>query len=230
MAHQLAFRTGLGSSLFASPHVAVDYNSATNYAQSVLNAAENITVVASGVESSSLSSLVSEFFVVKGVKPTQAEAKTKYFGGEIRVPAPAHSSSASDHFLLAFEGTSLASVELTVLRHLLGGETSVKWSKGSSPLSLLSTSNYVSANAFNLSYSDAGLFGFLLKAPTSEMSKLAAAVVGELKKVAKGVEEGEVKKAIAKAKFAAAAEFESRVGKLEMVGGQVSRYFSELIE
>ena len=222
LAHQLAFRTGLGSSLFASPHTAVDYKSATAFAHSVLGNPSNIAVVASGVDASSLQSLVGEFFVSGSPSAPAPSAASSYHGGEVRVPAAAHSASVADHFLLAFSGAGLSSVDLTVLRHLLGGESSVKWSKGSSPLSLLSTSNYISAHAFNLSYSDAGLFGFMLKAPTASMGSLAQSVVAELKKAAGGVSEADLKKAVAKAKFAAAAEFETRVGKLELAGSQVS--------
>lgn len=220
LAHQLAFRTGLGASLFASPHTAVDFAAATAYANAAFSSPANFAVVASNVASAQLEALVGEFFVAGAAAPSTSAAST-YYGGEVRVPAPGHSHSHSDHFLLAFKGAGLSSVDLVVLRHLLGGETSVKWSKGNSPLSLLSTSNHVSAHAFNLSYSDAGLFGFLLKAPTAGMEGLAKQAVAELKKVAAGANAEEVKKAIAKAKFAAAAEYESRVGRLEILGASV---------
>ena len=61
----------------------------------------------------------------------------------------------------------------------------------------------------------------MLKAPTASMGSLAQSAVAELQKAASGVSEADLKKAVAKAKFAAAAEYETRVGKLELAGAQV---------
>lgn len=216
LAHGVAFRNGLGNSLFASPHTAVDYSSAVSYAKSAF-APSNIAVLGSGVESGRLQSLVSEFFASSASSSLSAPSST-YFGGETRVAG----HGALDTFLLAFKGTSYSEVELSVLRYLLGGESSIKWSAGSSPLSKLASGSS-SAKAFNLAYSDAGLFGFVVQAPSAQVSPLATSVVSELKKAAGGVDAEALKQAVAKAKFAAASGLESRVGALEVVGAQVSR-------
>lgn len=221
MAHQLAFRHGLGNSLFASPHTAVDFKSATAFAHSALSTPSNIAVVSTGVDAGLLKSLVSDFFVApsSSSSPLTSSAST-YFGGEVRVPAVGH-GSAVDHFLIAFKGADSHDVEYSVLRHLLGGEAAVKWSTGTSPLSKLGKGRS-SAKAFNLGYSDAGLFGIFVTAPTAEVQGLATQAIAELKRVAAGANAEEVKQAVAKAKFAAATALESRVGRLELVGGQVS--------
>jgi ubiquinol-cytochrome c reductase core subunit 2 len=223
LAHQLAFRNGLGNSLFASPHSAVNFNSATAYAASAF-APSNVAVLGSGVDAGLLASYVSEFFVSSS--PAAAALSTpvaSYFGGEVRVPSPGHGGSAVDHFIVAFKGNgSSASADFEVLRHLLGGESSVKWSSGSSPLSKLA-SGRSSAKAFNLAYSDAGLFGIYITAPTSGVAGIATAAVEQLKNVAKGASAEAVKQAIAKAKFAAATSMETRANRLELVGGHVSR-------
>lgn len=225
LAHSLAFRTGLGSSLFADPHTAVDHAQTIAFANSAFGNPSNVAIASTGVESTEFQSLVSEFFV-SGAAASAAPATTSasaYYGGDLRVPSVLHSASPSDHLLIAFKGADVnSSANLTVLKHLLGGESSIKWSRGSSPLSVLSTSALVSAQAFNLSYSDAGLFGVMLKAPTAHMGALASKVVVELKNVAQGATKPEsLLQAIAKAKFAAASEFESKVGRLESVGSQV---------
>lgn len=223
LAHQLAFRTGLGNSLFASPHTAVDFNSATSFAHKALASPSNLAVISTGVDSSTLSSLVSEFFLSPNAATSSplSSSPSAYFGGEVRVPAVGH-GSVVDHFLVAFKGASASSSpEFSVLRHLLGGEKAVKWSTGTTPLSKLSKGRS-SAKAFNLSYSDAGLFGILVSGKTGEVEGLAKSALSELKKIASGVSEDEVKQAVAKAKFEAATALESRAGRLELVGGHVS--------
>ncbi|GAA5869200.1 hypothetical protein JCM16303_000388 [Sporobolomyces ruberrimus] len=220
LAHQLAFRNGLGNSLFASPHTAVPHSTITSFAKTAFSPS-NLAVVGSNVDAAQLKSLVGEFFV-SGTPSSSSISSTsaKYFGGEVRVPSVGHSSV--DQFLIAFEGASSASAEFAVLRYLLGGESSIKWSTGSSPLAKLSTSTNVSAQAFNLSYSDAGLFGISVKAPTAQVSEIASKALSEFKTIAKGVSDEQIKQAIAKAKFAAAAALETRYGQIELIGAQLA--------
>jgi len=219
LAHQLAFRNGLGNSLFASPHTAVEHSTITSFAKNAFSPS-NLAVIGSNVDASNLKSLVSEFFVSGTPSSSSISASaSKYFGGEVRVPSVGH--SPVDQFLIAFEGASSASAEFAVLRYLLGGESSIKWSTGSSPLSKLASTN-VSAQAFNLTYSDAGLFGIAVKAPTSQVADVASKALSELKNIAKGASEESVKQAIAKAKFAAAAALETRYGQVELIGAQLA--------
>lgn len=219
LAHQLAFRNGLGNSLFASPHTAVQHSAITSFAKTAFSPS-NLSVVGTNVDAAQLKSLVGEFFV-SGTPSSSSisSSASKYFGGEVRVPSVGH--SPVDQFLVAFEGASAASAEFAVLRYLLGGESSVKWSTGSSPLAKLASTN-VSAQAFNLAYSDAGLFGFAVKAPTAQVADVASKALAELKTVAKGASDEAIKQAIAKAKFAAAAALETRYGQVELVGAQLA--------
>lgn len=233
LAHQLAFRTGLGNSLFASPHSPVDYDSALEFASKTLTPA-NIAVVASGVESNQLQSFVSEFFVRPGASSgSLSSPKAQYYGGELRVPSVAHDAT-NDQLLVAFKGASRSHPAYAVLRHLLGGESALKWAQGASPFSKIVGDNASTASvkAFNLGYTDAGLVGFTVSAPTSHVESLASKAVQELKNVAKGgLKQEDVKRAIAGAKFAAAAAVESRLSKLEQFGsslleGQESKHES----
>ncbi|GAA6024462.1 hypothetical protein JCM11491_001159 [Sporobolomyces phaffii] len=221
LAHQLAFRNGLGNSLFASPHTAVPHSTITSFAKTAFSPS-NLSVVGSNVDAAQLKSLVGEFFV-SGTPSSSSISSTasKYYGGEVRVPSVGH--SAVDQFLVAFEGASSSSAELAVIRFLLGGESSIKWSTGSSPLSKLSSVD-VSAQAFNISYSDAGLFGFTVKAPTAQVAEVASKALSELRTVAKGASDEAIKQAIAKAKFAAAAALETRYGQVELIGAQLAAH------
>ena len=222
LAHSLAFRTGLGNSLYASPHTAVDYSSAVEYAKAAF-APSNIAVLGSGVEQSSLQRLVQQHFGSAAAGGRLSTESTSYYGGEVRVNSVNH--AALDTYVLAFKGASSDSVELDVLRYILGGESSLKWSTGASPLSQVSSNSNsgASAKAFNLSYSDAGLFGIIVQAPESELTKVATTAVEQLRKIAKGdgVDAEAVKRAVAKAKFAVANAAESRIGSIEVAGAQV---------
>ncbi|KAM0788256.1 hypothetical protein ACM66B_001407 [Microbotryomycetes sp. NB124-2] len=218
LAHGLAFRQGLGNSLFASPHTAIQHSDVVSYASAAF-APSNLTVLGSGVDAGALKSLVSQYFGASGAGSSLSAGQTKYYGGEVRVPSIGHSNS--DLFLVAFEGASSAKVEFAVLRSLLGGESSVKWSAGLSPLSKVASGS-TSAKAFNLAYSDAGLFGIVVEGASSEIQGVASAAVAELKKVAGGADAEAVKRAVAQAKFAAASALESRTASLELVGSQIA--------
>ena len=220
VAHNLAFRRGLGNSLFATPHVEVSYEQAADYAVETFQS-PGIAVLGTGVESSSLKSLVSEFFpTISGSASSGSGSSSQYYGGEVRVPATnSHGSSHSANatLLLALKGGPASAAEYTVLKYLLGGVPSVKWCSSSTALS----SAAPGAQAFNVGYSDAGLIGFTVHAPSAEAGKIAKSAVGAFKAIAGGVKEEDVKRAIAKAKFGAAAAYESRINKLELVGSQV---------
>lgn len=217
LAHGLAFRSGLGNSLLASPHSVVDFPTATSYAKAALNKS-NFAVIGSNVAPATLQSLVGEFFTASGA--ALSSPQSQYFGGEVRVPAAVHGSHA-DTYVLAFEGQAASAVELDVLRFVLGGDSSVKWSAGASPLSKLATATG-KVQAFNISYSDAGLFGIVANGSSAELPSLVGGAVAALKAAAKGVSAEQLKAAVAKAKFAAALALDSRVGSLESLGSQVS--------
>ncbi|GAA5868991.1 hypothetical protein JCM3774_002442 [Rhodotorula dairenensis] len=219
LAHQLAFRKGLGNSLFASPHVAVDQHAAVSFAKSAFTPS-NVAVLGSNIDSGKLASLVSEFVnLPAGGASSISSPASQYYGGEVRVPASARVER--DQLVLAFKGAARSEVDYAVLALLLGGEPSVKWGQGASPLAKLAR-GAASAKAFNLAYSDAGLFGISVSAPTNEVADIATKAVSELKQVAEGVSSDALKQAVNKAKFAAAAALETRVGQIQLVGEQLA--------
>ncbi|GAA5821379.1 hypothetical protein JCM11251_004595 [Rhodosporidiobolus azoricus] len=218
LAHQLAFRKGLGNSLFASPHTAVDHSTAVSYAKASFSPS-NYAVFGSNVDAGKLQSLVSEFFVAGPASSSSvSSSSSQYFGGEVRVPS--HGHSPIDQLLIAFKGAARTEVEFAVLRFLLGGDVYTKWGQGESPLSKLQTAT-TKAQAFNLAYSDAGLFGVSVSGKTADIEAAAKKAVAALKEVAGGAKEDAVKRAVAQAKFAAAAALETRAGQVEVVGEQV---------
>jgi ubiquinol-cytochrome c reductase core subunit 2 len=132
-------------------------------------------------------------------------------------------------YVLAFQGVAAGTKEYAaaeVLRHVLGGEQLVKFTQGASLLSQTAAklSGDVQINAFNFGYSDAGLFGVQVNAPSDNISSALSAVAEQLKAVQSGVSDEDLKRGIAQAKFAAAAAFDSRLDRLDVLGRQVSNF------
>lgn len=233
LAHQLAFRRGLGNSLFASPYVEVDLHSATAFARSSFANTNGLAVLATGgLSDKVLSDLVGQFYVGSSSSASssspaavQPGSKSDYYGGEMRIPATGHAHSTIGHLVVGFQGGSHSAPEFAVLKALLGGEAATKWGTGTQPFAKLSNlSTYTpSVRAFNLAYSDAGLFGFTIDAKTEKIADLAKEAVSAVQQVAeKGVSDEEIKRAVARAKFEAATALEGRVTKQEVIGAQVS--------
>ena len=153
---------------------------------------------------------------------------TTYYGGEQRVPLDAHAGPLAQPTLVIAYGTSSAPTpEQKVLQQLIGGETSVKWSHGSSALAQAAAKvNGASAKSFLHPYSDASLFGVVVTAPTSEgVAAVAKDVTAALKAASKASGE-EIKRAIAKAKFADAISREQQLGLVQTAGPAVCPFYS----
>ncbi|KAH9823811.1 Metalloenzyme, LuxS/M16 peptidase-like protein [Melampsora americana] len=223
LAHQLAYRRGLGHSLFATPHPQISHRSAVEFAlQSFAQSSQNL-VIGTGLESDSLVELVNQFF-----KPTTSTTsttttspstteKSKYYGGEIRLSA-VEGSHGKDTFLIAFEGGDHSTKpEFTILQHLLGSSPNlVKWSNGTTPIASLPL------KSFHLPYSDSGLFGFLVNTSSDQVKSVTNQALSELKKIASGdgVDEESVKRSVKKAQFLVASGLESNIIKAETIGSQ----------
>lgn len=224
LAHQLAFRRGLGNSLFASPHSPVTASDVKSYAQKAF-AKSNIAVLGSGISSDSLSKAVQSAFGSASASGSSglSAGSTTYYGGEQRIPLDMHAIGAQPTLVIAFGSTSASAAELKVVQHLLGGETSVKWTPGTTPLAQAADKvPGATAKAFLLPYSDAALIGVVVSAPTSEgVASVAKDVVSAIKGVS-GAKDEEVKRAVAKAKFADATVHERAFGYLTHAGPAVS--------
>jgi ubiquinol-cytochrome c reductase core subunit 2 len=129
--------------------------------------------------------------------------------------------------VIAYGSTGAPSADLKALPHLLGGVSALKWTPGSTPLSLAADKvPGASAKAFLLPYSDASLFGVVVTAPTSEGVAAVAKDVAAAIKAAGSAKDEEVKRAVAKAKFADATALESSAGLIATAGASVGYNYS----
>jgi ubiquinol-cytochrome c reductase core subunit 2 len=226
LAHSLAFRRGLGNSLYASPNSPVSASDVKSFAQQAFNKS-NIAVLGAGISTDALAKAVqSSFGSSSGSTSTLNGGSTTYYGGEQRVPLDAHAGPLAQPTLVIAYGTSSAPTpEQKVLQQLIGGETSVKWSHGQSALAQAAAKVHgASAKSFLLPYSDASLFGVVVTAPTSEgVAAVAKDVTAALKAASKASGE-EIKRAIAKAKFADAVSRENQLGLVQTAGPAVGPY------
>ncbi|CAO3659835.1 unnamed protein product [Rhizopus stolonifer] len=213
-AHQLAFRNGLGNSVFAKASNHVNNEAVKAFAQQIFTQ-DNVALVGTGIEHNVLVNLAEQFLNLPAGSAAKLSA-SKYFGGEARL------DGHNNEYILAFEGASLNSAEfaaLQVLRHTLGGELNVKYTAGSGLFAQAASKFGQSAQikAFNLGYSDAGLFGVQVSG-TQAGSAIAAAV--EQLKAAKNLSTEDFARGAAQAKFAATAGFETRLDRLQTLGAQ----------
>lgn len=143
----------------------------------------------------------------------QAADKTTYYGGEERVAIDLHLlPEAKPTLVLSYGLTKAASAESLVLPHLLGSSPAVKWSAGgSSPLGQAAAATEGStASAILSSYSDAQLLSIEVQAEGSKrLSETGKAVVAAIHELSGGkLSDEQVKGAVARAKFEAAANAE----------------------
>jgi len=119
---------------------------------------------------------------------------------------------------IGFGTTGAPSSDLAALASHISPEPHVKWSKGISSISE-ATPTGTTVQAVYLPYSDATLLGALIQGENiADVKTAAQAAVKVLKSQ---VNETDAKKAVAKAKFRAASELESRDGVVSLLGNKV---------
>jgi ubiquinol-cytochrome c reductase core subunit 2 len=212
-AHTIAFRHGLGASLFASQHPSFTIDDIKAFAASAFSSG-NIAVLGTGIDQAKLSKLVEKSLGNIPSSSSTATSSTKYHGGETRV----ESSSPLQTVFIGFGTTGAPSNDLAALASHISPEPHVKWSKGISPISEVTTAGTVVHTVY-LPYSDATLLGVLIQGENvADVKTAAQAAVKVLKSQ---VSETDAKKAIAKAKFRAASEADSRDGVVSLLGNKV---------
>ncbi|KAG6879312.1 hypothetical protein C0992_003639 [Termitomyces sp. T32_za158] len=216
IAHALAFRSGLGASLFAPSHSSLTAEDIKAFAKTAFTK-DNIVVLGSGIDQSLLSRLVEKSFTATPSTTSATSPASTYFGGETRINA----HNGPHTVFIGYGATGTPSPELAALAAHISPAPSIKWSKGISPLSSAIPDN-ASVQSVYLPYSDATLVGVLVQgASAAEVKTAATAAVAELKKAAAGLSAEDLKKAIAKAKFAAANAVERRDGLAATLGSQI---------
>ncbi|KAF9529874.1 Metalloenzyme, LuxS/M16 peptidase-like protein [Crepidotus variabilis] len=214
LAHSIAFRNGLGRSLFAPAHSHLSATDVQSYAASAFTKS-NIAVLGTGIDQATLSSLVEKAFANIATTSSTSPA-SKYHGGETRVEG----HGGPQTIFIGFGTTGAPTAEIATLAAHLSTTPAVKWSKGVSPLA--SIPEGTSVQSIYLPYSDATLFGLLVQSTSSAGAKEAAkSAVDALKAASKSIKPEALKSAIAKAKFAAANAAESREGLVNTLGSKV---------
>ncbi|KAG1145499.1 hypothetical protein G6F37_001525 [Rhizopus arrhizus] len=214
-AHQLAFRTGLGNSVFAKASNQVSNATVKAFAQQQFTQG-NVALVGTGIEHEQLVNLAEQFLNLSTGSSGQLSS-SQYFGGEARL------EGHSNEYVLAFEGAAANSAEfaaLQVLRHALGGELNIKHTVGSGLLAQAASKVNAHIKAFNIGYSDAGLFGVQI---SGAQTGVAVAAAAEQLKAAKNLSNEDFARGVAQAKFAATASFETRLDRLQTLGAQAFR-------
>ena len=228
LAHTLAFRSGLGASLFAAPYAHLTPEDARSFAHTAFSK-ENIAVVGTGIDSGLLTKLVSHSFAALPSTSAAAPTPTKYFGGESRVTAGGHGLHPQTIFV-GYGTTTPNLQELAVLKALLSPHPHLKWAHGSANPLFEGLPAHARIEPVLLPYTDAALFGVLVQAPTTkEVHDAGKIVVKVLKGAAGSVKTEELKKAVSKAKFEAANALERREGQVGTAIAQVRHGFTDYI-
>ncbi|KAK6341039.1 ubiquinol-cytochrome c reductase core subunit 1 [Orbilia brochopaga] len=217
-AHAVAYHQGLG--LDQLSYVRKDFatREIALYASLTFNKS-NFAVVGSGVPHSDLVKYTTEFF--GGAKTGEAAdaESSAYYGGENRVW-----SRAGNAVVIAFPGSAGGAAfkpELSVLSYLLGGQSNIKWSHGSSLVGkVLDKYRTVTAASKNITYSDTGLFYVTVAGQAEELKNALPGVVEAIKSL-KNVKAEDVKRAIQNAKFDVYAAAEDNALSLEAIGQSV---------
>ncbi|KAG1856749.1 Metalloenzyme, LuxS/M16 peptidase-like protein [Suillus subluteus] len=216
LAHSLAFRSGLGSSLFASPHSHVSLDDVKEFAARAFSKG-NIAVLGTGIDSAALTQLVEKALAGASVGNVAAESKpSTYFGGETRV----ESHGGPETVFIGFGAAGPADPALAILSAHLSPQPSVKWSQGLSPISAAIPQG-TSVQPVLIPYSDATLFGLLVQGSSADGVKEAAKVATKALKESTGLKGDALKMAVAKAKFAAASSLDGRDGILGALSAKV---------
>jgi len=208
--HRLAFRNrGLGKPLIAA-HDNIHHLSHESLANYVSNhyKKSNTTIVVSGIPHDELVATIESKFApetgspihVESAKPSEPSEPSKYIGGEAAYP-----SAGNTHIALAFEGVATKdrkdAAALAVLQKLLGGGLqSTRDAPGAGLQSRLHNNIVVpnksvrSVYAFNISYSDTGLFGVYAEV-AGDVRKVVESVVKEVSLVLGSIETSELDRA-----------------------------------
>jgi ubiquinol-cytochrome c reductase core subunit 2 len=222
LAHALAFRSGLGDSLFAAPHAHITVGDVQAYAGSAFGKG-NVAVLGTGISQDTLARLVQKHLSPAPEALASTTTTTIYHGGETRVSFSEHSDHTLHTIFIGFGVAGPSSPELSVLQAHLSPTASVKWSVGTSPLSTTLPAG-TSVQPVLLPYSDATLFGLLVQGKTPEgVTEAGKAAAKAFKDAASssGIKAQDLKKAVAKAKFLAADAAEGREGLVSTFGPSV---------
>ncbi|KAG7259000.1 hypothetical protein CRUP_033947, partial [Coryphaenoides rupestris] len=187
--HEAAYKNALSNSLYC-PDYMVGKVQAEHLHQFVQNnfTSARMALVGLGVDHEVLTQVGEQFLNIRSGTGTSG-AQAQYRGGELRHQTGSsvvHSSVVSES---AVAGSSEA-LAFSVLQHVLGAAPHVK--RGSNPTNKLVqgvnkvTSDPFDASAFNMGYSDSGLFGIYTVSQAASAGEVIKEAVAQVKAVADG--------------------------------------------
>ncbi|KAM4525253.1 cytochrome b-c1 complex subunit 2, mitochondrial isoform 1-T1 [Odontesthes bonariensis] len=187
--HQAAYKNALCNSLYCPDHM-VDYIESEHLHQFVQNhfTSARMALVGIGVNHAVLKQVGEQFLNIRSGTGTTG-AKAQYRGGEVRelnTNRLVHSAVVSQS---AAAGSSEA-LAFSVLQHLLGAGPHIKRGLGVNNKLIQgvakATADPFDASAFNVSYSDSGLFGVYTISQVAAAGDVIKAALAQVKAVADG--------------------------------------------
>uniref|UniRef100_T1E622 Cytochrome b-c1 complex subunit 2, mitochondrial-like protein n=1 Tax=Crotalus horridus TaxID=35024 RepID=T1E622_CROHD len=222
--HAAAYRNALANSLYC-PDFMIGKITSEQLHQYVQNnfTSARMALVGLGVSHDDLKQVGEQFLNIRSGAGMAGE-KAKYRGGEIREQ---HGNDLV-HAVVVAEGAAMGGAEVnafSVLQNILGAGPLIK--RGSRITSKLvqeiakATSLPFDVTAFNVNYSDSGLFGIYTISPASATREVIKTALNQVKAVSEGgVTEEEVKRAKQQLKAAFFMAVESSEGLLNEIGSQ----------
>jgi len=226
--HKVAFRSGLGNSIYCSPNKtgSITRETLLAYVQQ-LQIAPRIAVVGINCDHDELVGLVEEL-ELPAAEDTAAPPPQQYYGGEAHM----ETSGGLTYATLVGPGagvTSDAYPAFAVLESLLSDSTPVPGGSASTLTSTVgaATDAACDISPLNLSYSDAGLFGIHVVAQPGDISGVLSGARNACLEIAAGVSDEAV--ACAKAKTSLAvlgaeqdAHLDDMLNQIALTGGYQS--------
>uniref|UniRef100_A0A673W6S5 Ubiquinol-cytochrome c reductase core protein 2b n=1 Tax=Salmo trutta TaxID=8032 RepID=A0A673W6S5_SALTR len=221
--HGAAYKNTLSNSLYCPDYMVghVDADHMHNFIQNNFTSAR-MALVGLGVDHDVLKQVGEQFLNIRSGMGT-AGTKAQYRGGEVRV----QNGSSLVHSAVVSEGAAVGTDEVmafSVLQHVLGAGPHIK--RGSNSTSKLiqgvakATADPFDASAFNVNYSDSGLFGVYTISQSAAAGDVIKAAIGQVKAVARGVSEADLTRAKTQLKAEYLMALESSEGLLDAMGSQ----------
>ncbi|KAG8233851.1 hypothetical protein J437_LFUL006874 [Ladona fulva] len=227
--HHAAFRKGLGNSVYCPKHMVGKHNPELlkHYVNGHFTG-ERASVVGMGVDVPLLQNMASGLSLQSGGGSNSSEP-SKFYSAEVR----RYTSSPFAVVAVAGQAAGLKTgkdaLAFAVLQRALGIGPLVKWGCGSqnNPLTqkVQAADPNASASALSLSYSDVGLFGFILAAPAESAGKAVEAGVQALK-AADSIGDAELARGKAQLLSTLLMAFESGQSMVEELGLQAALFAS----
>ncbi|KAI6076449.1 Cytochrome b-c1 complex subunit 2, mitochondrial [Aix galericulata] len=222
--HAAAYKTALANALYCPDYRIGKITSEQlhHFVQNNFTSAR-MALVGIGVKHSNLKQVAEQFLNIRSGAGTSS-VKAVYRGGEIRE----QNGDSLVHAAVVIEGAAVGSEEanaFSVLQHVLGAGPLIK--RGSNVTSKLyqsvakATTQPFDASAFNVNYSDSGLFGFYTISQAQDAGQVIKAALNQMKAIAQGgVTDEDVTKAKNQLKAAYLMSVESAEGLLNEIGSE----------